>query len=311
MTVSVRVDAPAKVNLFLRVLGRRADGFHEIETLFQAVELHDRVVLTPTSSGVELDLAGPDLGPVEENLAVRAARAFLGAVGRPAGVRIRLEKRIPAGAGLGGGSSDAAAVLRGLAALVPGAVGTEELLGMGAALGSDVAFFLGEVPLALARGRGERLLALQPLEERAMVLVLPPVHVATGRAYEALDRQRRAGVGPADDERRLPGTPPAGWDEVALRAYNDFESVVPLEHPQIARSLAALSATGGRPSLLAGSGAACFALFSDSAAAAEAAAALSRELGWPACATRTLTRFPAPEAAAPGRSGRPESAPGS
>lgn len=292
MTGSVVVDAPAKVNLFLRVLGRRTDGYHELETLFQAVALSDRILLTLTSGDVELVVHGPDLGPTEQNLAVRAARAFLDAADEPAGVRIELTKRIPVGAGLGGGSSDAAAVLHGLGALVPDGPAPGKLQRIGADLGSDVAFFLGTSPLALGRGRGERLDPLDPLEECAVVLALPPVHVATGAAYAALDEQRAAGVGPADTERRVPEAGPSGWTDVAAWAHNDFETVVPGEFPDVARALAALSRKGGRPTLLSGSGAACFSLFPDSGAAERAAEDLTRELGWPVVATRTLRRLP-------------------
>ena len=109
---SVNLVAPAKVNLFLRVLDRRPDGFHEIETLFQAIDLYDEVEVALTDSGVTLEVAGADLGPTEENLAYRAARAMLAETGPSHGVHVRLEKHIPAGAGLGGGSSDAAAVLK-------------------------------------------------------------------------------------------------------------------------------------------------------------------------------------------------------
>ncbi len=294
MTESVTVDAPAKVNLFLRVLGRRADGYHELETVFQAVALGDRLVLTLTPSGIDLVVDGPDLGAPERNLAVRAARAFFDASDQPVGVRIELTKRIPAGAGLGGGSSDAAAVLRGLSALVPGGPGPEALERIGAALGSDVPFFLGASPLAIGRGRGELLESLEPLEERAAVLVLPPVHVATGVAYTALDEQRDTGIGPADTERRLPGAAPSGWEDVAARAHNDFETVVPMRYPEVSRALAALSATGGRPTLLSGSGAACFSLFSEPEAAQRAAEDLSDTLRWPVVATHTLLRLPTP-----------------
>ncbi len=300
MSISVAVEAPAKVNLFLRILGKRADGFHDIETVFQAVDLCDEIILTPTAGGVELAVDGPDLGTPERNLAVRAARAFLDVVHGLAGVRIELIKRIPAGAGLGGGSSDAAAVLRGLGALAPEPPGALDLARMGAALGSDVAFFLGSSPLALGRGRGERIEPLEPLEERAVVLVLPPVHVATASAYQALDELRATGVGLGDGERRLPRAHPRTWADPTVWAHNEFETVVPGRYPEVARSLAAVSDRGGRPTLLSGSGAACFGLFSDRTTAERSAQALSRELGWPALATHTLRSFPVPQTSVPG-----------
>jgi 4-diphosphocytidyl-2-C-methyl-D-erythritol kinase len=138
---SASLEAPGKVNLVLRVLGRRSDGYHEIATLFQAIDLCDnvRVSVDPDASGVDLALEGPDLGPLEENLAYRAAERFCDRYGVEAGVRIELLKRIPAGGGLGGGSSDAAAVLRLLSALTGHGEGLQALA---ADLGSDVPFFV-------------------------------------------------------------------------------------------------------------------------------------------------------------------------
>jgi len=292
---AVRAEAPAKVNLYLRVLHRRPDGFHELETLFQAVALSDRLLVTRGGVGVTLRVDGPDLGPVEDNLVHRAASAFLARGGLAGeGVEIDLEKRIPAGGGLGGGSSDAAATLRCMDALWPGAVPSAALREVAASLGSDVPFFLGSSGLALGRGRGERLESLPPLPTRWLVLVLPPVHVATGSAYAALAR-------PLEGEAALPdgGWPPPGWvpswTDVEARAVNDFQAVVPAAHPAVAASLQALEQAGARPALLSGSGAACFGLFSGKAEAEEAARETRVALGWPALAVPTLARLPGPQ----------------
>lgn len=290
MTGTRRVElvAPAKVNLSLRVLGRRADGYHEVETLLQAVDFGDDVTLELGGSDVALEVDGPDLGPHEDNLAVRAAVAYRTATGLADGVRITLCKRVPAGAGLGGGSSDAAAVLSGLAALTADREAAR-LLELAAGLGSDVPFFLGGSPLALARGRGERLTTLEPLPEADLVLVLPPVHVGTAEAYRALAAPPLAAPGV-----ERPFRTPGGWDDVAARAYNEFEAGVAARHPEVARSLEALSGAGARLALLTGSGAACFGLFESRARATEAADAIGRGLGWPARAVRTLARMPRP-----------------
>lgn len=299
---SVTLAAPAKVNLFLKILHRRDDGFHELETLFQAVELCDRVTVARAGTGVALEVDGPDLGPLEENLAHRAARAFLHRVGARGGegVRIRLEKRIPAGAGLGGGSSDAAAVLRCLNALWGmgepggGALPPESLAALGAELGSDVPFFLGGSTLALGTGRGEILLPLHPLPSAHLVLVLPPAHVATGPAYGALAQSRELQPPPPRDAWD-PASLARGWDGLAHAAVNDFETVVPDAHASVAASLQALREAGGAPVLLSGSGGACFGHFADGARAAAAAERVARSLGWPALAVRTLVQWPAPE----------------
>ncbi len=292
---AVRILAPAKVNLWLRVLRRRPDGFHELDTLFQAVDLCDEVeVSRRPGSGVRLTVEGADLGPARENLAQRAALAFVDAVGLAASserVEIRLRKRIPAGAGLGGGSSDAAAVLRCMSELWGAPLSPSVLAEVGASLGSDIAFFLGEGPLARGTGRGEILEALQPLPEGNLVLVLPPVHVATGPAYGALARHRaRHGA----DGRE----PPAGvltWHDLAEIAVNDFELVVPRSNPPVAASLEALRRAGARPALLSGSGGACFGAFPDEGRARAVATELSGRLGWSAVPVRTLTAFPVPQ----------------
>lgn len=291
-----RLDAPAKVNLFLRVLHRRSDGFHDLETLFQAVDLCDEVAVRPGGPGVRLRLEGPDLGPPGENLAFRAASAFLAAAGLEGaeGVAVTLVKRIPAGAGLGGGSSDAAATLRCLDALWPGAVAPPELTGLAAGLGSDVPFFLGSSGLALGKGRGEIVTGVPPLPAADLVLVLPPVHVATGGAYAALATARgREGSG--GRAHAVTGALPRSWEEVAAMAENDFQDVVPRSHPEVAASLEALSRAGARPALLSGSGAACFGVFRDREESVAVAVALAAELGWPAVPVRTLERLPRPE----------------
>lgn len=311
MSRTVEVEAPAKVNLFLRVFERRPDGFHDIETLFQSISLADRVVVTvevgggerpielgvdgPLSGGrrsgrppVHLQIDGPDLGPIESNLAYRAARRFQEETGLDVPVRIELVKRIPAGAGLGGGSSDAAAVLRCLAALI-GYGNAGRLEAMAAELGSDVPFFLGDSPLALGRGRGEKLTDLRPLPEASLVLALPNVHVATGTAYGQLEARRAEGGGglsPELDE--------LTWPEVARIAYNDFEPVVVPTHDEIRASLDGLRAEGASVALLSGSGAASFGLFGTRAEAERAAEALKARHPWRFTVATTRTSVPPP-----------------
>ncbi|HSM04135.1 MAG TPA: 4-(cytidine 5'-diphospho)-2-C-methyl-D-erythritol kinase [Longimicrobiales bacterium] len=255
---TLRIDAPAKVNLSLRVLERMPDGFHRLETLFQAVDLRDALtVSTVPGDDVALDTAGAEVGPPEENLVVRAVRAFREATGTATGVRIRLMKRIPAGAGLGGGSSDAGAALRLLDHLHGDPLGRDARQELGSGLGADVAFFAGEAGYALGEGRGERLRGLPPLARRTLLLGLPPVHVPTGPTYGALARHR-AGSGPPPPI--LEGTAPRDWEAVAACAVNDFEAVVPGAHPAVAAALGALRASGSPLSLLSGSGGAVFGL---------------------------------------------------
>lgn len=287
MSVRARVLAPAKVNLALRVLARRPDGYHDIDTLFQAVELYDEVEVDLDGDGVELEVEGrSDLGPSERNLAYRAAVAFVNAAGSDAAIRIRLTKRIPVGAGLGGGSSDAAAVLRCLAALL-GGVGADTVRSIGAALGSDVPFFLGVSPLARGRGRGELLQPLEPLPAADIVIVSPPVRVSTADAYRAL----ALSAGGLGDTTKRELVVPA-WADAHEVAVNDFQAVVARSHPEVAQALEALRGAGARLALMSGSGSSCFGLFEDGAGARDAAARVANETGWPCVAAQTLEAFP-------------------
>jgi len=282
-----KVLAPAKVNLALRVLRKRADGYHDIDTLFQAVDLCDEVEVELAEDGVSLEVDGrSDLGPAEQNLAYRAAVAFLAAAGSKVGVRVRLTKRIPVGAGLGGGSSDAAAVLRCLAALL-GGVGADEVRRIGAALGSDVPFFLGVSPMARGRGRGELLQALEPLAVADLVIVSPPVHVSTAEAYRSLGRGTGEAGGVGKHDLSMPV-----WADAPEVAVNDFQPVVTGGHPEVARALEALRAAGSRLALMSGSGSSCFGLFADRSGAEAAASRVSDRTGWPCVAVRTLEAFP-------------------
>jgi 4-diphosphocytidyl-2-C-methyl-D-erythritol kinase len=256
----VSVPAPAKVNLFLRILAREDSGYHQLETLFAALEFGDEVTVSLTGDGISLNVDGPHLGPEGENLAYRAAEGFLRCAGREVGVRIHLAKRIPLRGGLGGGSSDAGAVLRALDALLPGWVSRMDLYEIARRLGSDVAFFLSPSPLALAWGRGDRILALPPLPRVPVVLSIPPVGVSTREAYRMLGESSTTGhltaaVGAWAVEDF------SSWQRVGEKAHNDFEGVVVSGHPLLGPLRQALAETGPLFSLLSGSGAALFAVF--------------------------------------------------
>jgi len=294
VSATARLSAPAKVNLFLRVLGALPDGYHALETLFQAIDLADDVRVERADAGVELAVDGADVGPAEQNLAHRAATELLARSGMGGGVRIGLTKRIPAGAGLGGGSSDAAAVLRCVAALYEIPAGEGMLRGIAEELGADVSFFLGRSPLAAGRGRGDVLEPFEPLPEAMLVLVCPPVHIATAWAYRALDEARllRSPSGSGTLRGR-----PGSWSEVTAQAHNDFQALVVAAHPEVARSLEALRAAGAAGALMSGSGSTSFGIFPDRGAAESAAASLEAELGWPCPVVRTLMVFDEPRLA--------------
>lgn len=187
MTELITIAAPAKINLSLRILGKRPDGFHELETLMLPIGLTDTVEVSHgTGHGITLTCNDPELSTGDDNLCVKAARAFLVATGLDHGIAITLLKRIPHGAGLGGGSSDAVAVLKGLNELFDHPLVHEELEQIAATLGSDVPFFLGDGP-SWCRGRGEIIEPLktnEALPERKILLVKPPFPVPTAWAYK-------------------------------------------------------------------------------------------------------------------------------
>ena len=291
MSRAARVLSPAKVNLHLRVLGRRPDGYHDLDTLFQAIDLTDEVGVELRGERIALDVHGPDLGPPDENLAYRAAARLATSVGFEGGVALRITKRIPAGAGLGGGSSDAAAVLRCLTEILDLPHDDGRVRSVAETLGSDVSFFLCGSALARGRGRGEILEPLPPLPPADLVLISPPVHVSTAAAYAALSASRTASAEPP----LPPGPAPCSWDDVATLAANDFEPLMAEAHPEIASALEALASEGARFALMSGSGSSVFGHFPSAAAAEKAAGGLTDRLGWPCRAVRTLAAMPGVE----------------
>ena len=256
---AVRVAAHAKVNLFLRILARETSGFHQIETAFALLELADELVVRRTDSGVTLEVNGPDLGPSDENLAVRAARLVLDATGNHFGVAIKLAKRIPVRAGLGGGSSDAAAALHAVNALAGNAVPRHELLHFAATLGADVAFFASGAPLAIAWGRGERLFRSPAPPAMPALVAVPALSVATPDAYQWWDDQN-----PAPSPR---GPVALDHDAFATRGSigrlggNDFEQPVFAKHPELRSLYERMAGTGPVWVRLCGSGSAVAAVY--------------------------------------------------
>ena len=285
MTCTVR--APAKINLHLRILGRRPDRFHEVCTLLQSVDLHDTLAfrrrpgpltVRSRSSGVPRDRA---------NLVWAAASALWTASGRPGvptGAAVTITKRIPMAAGLGGGSSDAAAALRGLCAIWGIAAGDGWLRAVASRVGSDVPYFLTG-GAALARGRGECIRGVPDVEALWVVLGWPPFGVSTADAYRWFD----AAAGAAGASGGDPAALPRGW-RCGLRGLaNDLEPVVVGRHPELGDMLERLRRTGALRAAMTGSGAAVYGLYL-TPAAAHAARRAARRPGWRAAVARTTTR---------------------
>ena len=288
---AARTIAQAKINLALHVLAREEDGYHQIETVFQRIALGDVVQLRAGGSARSLDAAGPampaaGLGPVERNLAWRAAERYALVAGWPRGFAIEIEKRVPVGGGLGGGSADAAAVLRLLNTLAPEPLSPLALLQIAVRLGADVPFLASNASLALAWGRGERMLALPPLPVRDLALVVPDFAVGTAEAYGWVAEARREHPA-APYAELLVAEELADWARVELRMRNDFQQVVGARHPRIIRIVRALrERLGASAALLSGSGSSIFALYDAPADAAQ----LERETGARVLLTRTATR---------------------
>lgn len=269
---AARVRAQAKVNLFLRVLAREESGFHQLETLFCRLELADRVEVRVGGAARTLACDGPampaeGLGPPERNLAYRAAEAYAEVAGWPTGFEIAVEKHIPAGGGLGGGSADAGAVLRALNAISPRPQPAARLLDIAAGLGADVPFLTSQSALALAWGRGERMLELPALPVRDVVLAFLGFGVSTAEAFGWLASARREST-LLPRSRLLAPADLSSWDAVARLAANDLEPVVAARHPAIANTLAFFRdsgvSLGSRAPILVrmtGSGSTVFAVF--------------------------------------------------
>lgn len=265
---AARLAAQAKVNLALQVGPRGADGYHTLSTIFARIDLWDDVVVRPLRSGTTLrvmrdDVPDESAGPDEENLALLAARAYMRDASWPAGCGIDIEKRIPAGAGLGGGSADAGVVLRALDSLSPRPLGLDRLMRIAATLGADVPFLTLDAELALGTGRGDVLEVLPPLPTRWLALVLPPFPVSTAEAYEWLDsdRARNGGTKGVDPVALRQGS--RDWNSLAVVAVNDLQPAVAARHPMITSYCTVLRDAGAHVAMMSGSGSAVFGVFGD------------------------------------------------
>jgi 4-diphosphocytidyl-2-C-methyl-D-erythritol kinase len=280
------VRAHAKVNLDLRVLGVRADGYHELRTVFQTIELHDTLVCSEKPGPFTLKCRTPGVPLDAGNLVWKAAAALWTALGRAGEIRdavVQIEKKIPVEAGLGGGSADAAAALVALGRLWGGAPITL-LREVGATIGADVPFFLSG-GTALGLGRGEEIYPLVDLPPHYVVIVRPPFGVSTAEAYGWYDEDRSEGVRENREFQQLP----VPWPSRAAQMINDLEPPVIRRHQEIAGLKVHLREAGASAAAMSGSGSAVFGLFRSRAVAERAVKPLSRN-GAKALVTRTLTR---------------------
>jgi len=225
-----RTLAQAKINLSLRVLSKQPDGYHSIETVFLRVDLGDDVRVHIRENARTLRCGVMREQPQEENLAYRAAELYAKETGWPHGFEIVIKKRIPIGGGLGGGSADAAAVLRILNSITEKPVSNDALRSMAFQLGSDVPFLTSDYSLALGWNRGEKLLGLPPLPSRDVYLFFPPFGVDTGEAYALLDESRHRSSSGSPE---LTAEMFEDWESAARHSVNDFEPVIRKKYPVI------------------------------------------------------------------------------
>ncbi len=242
------IKAHAKINLGLNIIAKRGDGFHEVDTLLARLEHHDELLLEPREQGISLTIENANLPTDNKNLAYRAAELYLNVAGETRGVHIHLKKYIPLAAGLAGGSSDAAAVLRGLSHMYPSDI---DLMVIAKELGSDVTFFVQDFSAARARGRGEKLEPVT-LPQLYVVLVNPGIYISAKEAYENL-QNFSARLKLESILEKLANHQEPGY-------LNALQPGVMLLYPKVREVLTALRQTPLRGALMSGSGSSCFGL---------------------------------------------------
>jgi 4-diphosphocytidyl-2-C-methyl-D-erythritol kinase len=271
---SIKLEAPAKLNICLKVVGKRGDGYHELVSVMVPIDLTDTLGIHITRGGeIQIQCTGLDVPAGEDNLAYRAARAFLKQAGINKGLLIELHKRIPVAAGLGGGSSDAAAVLLGLNSIWPGRLNPNELELLALGLGADVPFFLKAVP-SLATGIGEILKPLEKWPDLWYTLIKPPIGVSTAWVYGQLKYELTT-----RENDCIFGTLFEGADSVIHIMENDLESVTESQYPVIQSVKKILIGEGAEGALMTGSGPTVFGVFKTPESAKSAKNALISQ-GW-------------------------------
>ena len=268
------VLAPAKINLTLCVLGRRSDGYHDLKTLMAPVGLYDRLWFNFDTAHNRVHCRHPDVPENEKNIAYKAVERFVHAWGRPLRVEITIEKHIPVAAGLGGGSSDAAAVLHSLNQYCQAPFTTTQLIRIGAEIGADVPFFVLGQP-ALATGIGEHLTPWEGLPSCQVLLIFPRFEVPTGRVFKNLNLRL------TKCEKKLKYSPFKKQDfDISRQLCNDLEAVTASNFPDIIVIKAMLLRFGALGALMSGSGPTVFGLFTDPLRARCAYNALSQNTAW-------------------------------
>ncbi|MCW5957311.1 MAG: 4-(cytidine 5'-diphospho)-2-C-methyl-D-erythritol kinase [Pyrinomonadaceae bacterium] len=284
----VTLPSFAKVNLHLRVLGKREDGYHDIFTVFQTVSLHDTITFEESAGEIVLECDEPNVPTDIRNLVVKAANRIRDRYQVSKGAYIRIEKRIPMGGGLGGGSSNAAVALIGLTRLWGLNASVEDLEPIAADLGADVPFFLHGGTM-IGEGLGTSLDQIAEFGAENMIIVTPDVHVSTAAAYEAL---RAESLTNAEANRilRVCRSEAESPDFLHSALRNDFETIVFAAFPEIGRAKQELVDLGARQVLMSGSGSSVFAIFDKEETRQTALKALDNEVNWRKFAVAAVSR---------------------
>ena len=275
--MKITVTAPAKINLYLDVVSKRADGYHDIKSIMHTVSLADTVTIEDIPEGILLSSNFPHVPTDEKNIAYKAAKAFFEATNIKRGAKIHIEKRIPVSSGLAGGSTNAAATLKGLNSIHGSPLSVEELLSLGARLGADVPFcILGGC--AICEGLGEIMKPLPKVEAKYVLVVRGGEGVSTPKAYGMIDELYKDGVNRdhADFERALEAIKTQSIGNLYASAYNIFEEVILPVHSTAKKEKDILIENGAEFCMMSGSGPAVFAFFKDSVTANSAAAAIRK-----------------------------------
>lgn len=270
----MRLLSPAKINLFLHIIGKRADGYHDLATLMCGLKVYDVVSLDFKADDVTVACNHPLVPQNHTNLAVRAATAFLNHINASAGVGITIEKHIPVGAGLGGGSSNAATAMLGLNRFYDYPLSRETLIQLGVSLGADIPFFIDQKP-AIATGVGELLEPYRGLEPYSALVVFPGFSISTAEMFKNFNLRLTKDM----EKIRIPFFKTKHFD-IQRDLYNDFEKIAGVKYPEIAAIKADLLKNGAMGALMSGSGSAVYGLFQDRRRADAARAALCRQERW-------------------------------
>jgi len=270
----MKVLSPAKINLFLHITDKRADGYHNLFSLMCCVSLFDTISLKPGVEEISIACSHPEIPLDETNLAFRAARLFLNTLNTNEGVKIFIEKQIPVAAGLGGGSSNAAAVFWGLNHYYGNPFPLDKLMSMGSLLGADVPFFIFREP-AIASGIGEKLEAYKNIIKYKVLLIYPGFSVSTAAVYKNLN----LGLTKCKKQLRSILLNKSGFD-AERHLCNDLETVTASRYPDIFSVKKTLLSYGASGALMSGSGPTVFGLFSDSDSARNTYQALSKNKKW-------------------------------